>query len=45
MREQIGQWLVAEFSIFGVRFQNWMPVAFGIILVAILLASRKKRSE
>jgi hypothetical protein len=25
------QWLIAHFSFLGVDFQNWMPVAAGIV--------------
>jgi hypothetical protein len=45
MSDHIGQWLIEESSIWGVHFQNWMPVALGIALVAILWASRKQWSE
>jgi hypothetical protein len=45
MSDQVGRWLIDESSILGVHFQNWMPVALGIILVGILLAGRMKRSD
>jgi len=33
MREAIGQWLVGQFAVFGVPFQNWMAVAFVIVVL------------
>jgi hypothetical protein len=45
MSDQVGQWLIEEFSIWGVHFQNWMLVALGIALIGILWAWRKQRSE
>jgi hypothetical protein len=32
------RWLVQEFTILGIHFQNWMPVDVGIVLVAVLIA-------
>jgi hypothetical protein len=36
MREWVGQWLVGQFSLFGVPFQNWMAVAALIVLLWIV---------
>jgi hypothetical protein len=33
MGERIGQWLVGQFTLFGVPFQNWMAVAFVIVVL------------
>jgi hypothetical protein len=35
MRERIGQWLVGQFALFGVPFQNWMVVALLIVVLWI----------
>jgi len=32
----MAQWLVAQFPIFGVPFQNWMAVAIAIVVVSAL---------
>jgi hypothetical protein len=34
----MGDWLVGHFAIFGVRAQNWMPLAPAIIAIAIIFA-------
>jgi hypothetical protein len=36
MRERIGQWLVGQFSLFGVPFQNWMALAVVIVVLWIV---------
>jgi hypothetical protein len=36
MGEQIGQWLLGQFTLFGVPFQNWMAVALVIVVVWIV---------
>jgi hypothetical protein len=36
MGEEISQWLVGEFAVFGVHFQNWMPIAVAIVLLCIV---------
>ena len=36
MNNGIGQWLVGQFSILGVHFQNWMAVAFAIVVLWLL---------
>lgn len=36
MRDAIGRWLVGQFTIFGVAFQNWMAIAFVIVALWIL---------
>jgi len=36
MGDQAGQWLVGEFTVFGIHFQNWMPLAVGIVFLFIL---------
>jgi hypothetical protein len=30
------QWLATECPLWGIHFQNWMPVAIGIVMIAIL---------
>jgi hypothetical protein len=32
----VGDWLVREFTFLGIHFQNWMPVAVGIVVLLIL---------
>jgi LPXTG-motif cell wall-anchored protein len=39
------QWFVEEFSFLGIHFQNWMLVAAGIVLVAILAAWLQRRTR
>jgi hypothetical protein len=34
----VDQWLVQEFTILGIHFQNWMLVDAGIVLAAVLIA-------
>jgi hypothetical protein len=29
-------WLAQGFTVFGVHFQNWMPVAAAIVLAAVI---------
>jgi hypothetical protein len=29
------EWLVADFRCFGMRYQNWMPLIAGIVLLYI----------
>jgi hypothetical protein len=42
MRDGIGEWLFGEFSVFGVHFQNWMPVVVALaVCIAILFAHRR----
>jgi len=36
--DQVPDWLIGEFAILGINFQNWMPIAFAIVLLAILYA-------
>jgi hypothetical protein len=31
-----GNWLAGEFALFGLHFQNWMPVCASIVLIACL---------
>jgi hypothetical protein len=33
----IGNWLIADFVLFGIHVQHWMVVAVVIVLLAILL--------
>jgi hypothetical protein len=33
MGERIGQWLVGQFALFGVHFQNWMALALAIVVL------------
>ena len=32
------QWLVEQYTFYGVTFQNWMTVALAVILIAVLIA-------
>lgn len=36
MQATVLDWLVADFYVFGLRIQHWMPV-FGIVLAILLL--------
>jgi di/tricarboxylate transporter len=36
MGERIGQWLVGQFALFGIPFQNWMAVALAIVVLWML---------
>lgn len=36
MSNRIGQWLVGQFSIFGIQFQNWMAVAVTIVVLWLI---------
>ena len=38
------QWLVGEFSFLGMHFQNWMPVAAGIVALYIVYLSARMRT-
>jgi hypothetical protein len=40
MGEGIAQWLAADFAVFGVQFQNWMPIAIGIVAGFVLVFGR-----
>jgi hypothetical protein len=35
-----GEWLAGEFSLFGIHFQNWMPLFVAIVLVAVVFSHR-----
>jgi hypothetical protein len=39
----MADWLVANFTIFGVHAQNWMVIALAIILIWIVMARRSNR--
>jgi len=41
MGDQVAHWLLGEFTVLGVHFQNWMPVALAIVALGILQARRK----
>jgi hypothetical protein len=32
----MAQWLSADFSLFGIHFENWMPIAVAIVVLFIL---------
>jgi hypothetical protein len=34
----MGEWLVAQFPVFGIPFQNWMAIAIAIVLASALFA-------
>jgi hypothetical protein len=38
----MGDFLVRHFHLFGIDFQNWMPIALAIIVVAIVVAARTR---
>jgi hypothetical protein len=40
--EAIGTLLVRHFDFFGIDIQNWMIIAIVIIVVAIVISTRKK---
>jgi hypothetical protein len=33
----VAEWLAQEFTFLGVHFQNWMPLALAIVVLAALL--------
>jgi hypothetical protein len=41
----LDQWLVQEFTILGVHFQNWMLLDVGIVLVTLLIVWLQKRTR
>lgn len=43
MANGIGQWMVGWFSILGIQFQNWMAVAFAIVVLSILYLWLRRR--
>jgi hypothetical protein len=43
MEAPMAQWLAAEWSSLGIHFQNWMPVAAAIVVLAILYQFTRKR--
>jgi uncharacterized iron-regulated membrane protein len=48
MRDRVGRWLVEQFAVFGVHFQNWMAVALVIVVLSGLylwLGRRFGRSD
>jgi hypothetical protein len=45
MGERIGQWLVGQFALFGVPFQNWMAVALVIVVFGIAVIWFGRRSD
>jgi hypothetical protein len=34
----MSHWLVAQFPVFGVPFQNWMAIGAAIVLVTVLFS-------
>jgi hypothetical protein len=43
MGEGVSQWLVSEFTLFGVHFQNWMPIALVIVVFCVAYQSIQGR--
>jgi hypothetical protein len=39
--DQVEDWLVRHFTVSGVPFQNWMVVAFALIVIAVLKGERR----
>jgi len=39
----MGEWLVAQFPVWGIPFQNWMALASAIVLVWVLFVWLKRR--
>lgn len=39
----LGDWLVQSFTLLGVTFQNWMPIALALVLFAALIAWLRER--
>jgi len=37
----MGDWLIGEFSVFGIQLQNWMVIAFVITVIAVIYAWRR----
>jgi hypothetical protein len=38
----MGDWLVTQFTLFGVPLQSWMLLALVVILIGVLLARWKR---
>jgi hypothetical protein len=36
MEDQAAQWLIGEFSLLGIHFQNWMTLVVAIAVLSIL---------
>lgn len=36
-------WLVREFTLLGIPFQNWVVVVLAAIMIAVLMAKGEKR--
>jgi len=43
MEETALSWLIAESSVLGVHFQNWMPLAAFFVAFALIHARRRRR--
>jgi hypothetical protein len=39
----MGTWLTERFTLVGVTLQSWMIVAVAIVLVAVLIARRRRQ--
>jgi hypothetical protein len=39
----MGTWLTERFTLVGVTFQSWMMVALAIVLLAVLIARRRRQ--
>jgi len=32
----LGDWLIGEFSLFGIHFQNWMPLVVALVVIGVI---------
>jgi hypothetical protein len=37
MGDTVAEWLAREFTVLGIHFQNWMPLALAIVVLGVLL--------
>jgi hypothetical protein len=42
MEETALSWLIGESSVLGIQFQNWMPLAVLFVVLALILARRRR---
>jgi hypothetical protein len=40
----VAEWLASEFTLFGVHFQNWMPLALAIVVLGVLFQWHRSRN-
>jgi hypothetical protein len=43
MGSGIAQWLAGDFTLLGIQFQNWMPVALAIVALFVARVVRLRK--